>query len=156
MISYDPSGYNQKTIQDDKFYQDILSSMGLAAGFATLRPFSRNYGVDVALGEIFNIDLTQNVKIVAAPTRTVLFHGSLMISYYSTVASPGQLGIALNSGPNNNLSTCFFVYEDVVTPNVIQRVYFDSVMFNYLYFQNDSATDAYHINIHFSGLQINY
>jgi hypothetical protein len=165
MITYNPSLYASDDLRDDKFYKDLLSSLGIPAGLAVISPFIANSQYSVATGQDLYFDMANPSSAsiaVGAQNSRVLLHGSFYSKVYcSAFVGAGNVNAYLASGPNNNLAHWPVVGRAAVAAvdaNITKDLEYnyDSVAFNYLRMSVSGGNLTFTWEVIFNGVKITY
>src|SRR5688500_18899205 len=97
MITYAPI----PKLGEEKFYKDLVTSMGLPSNSVVINPFSGFFSLgvlDIASLEDFYFDISSYVNGIAAADRGQkrnLYHGNLVLTVQSTFAAAFTANTAL-------------------------------------------------------------
>lgn len=159
MISYNPPDYG--VYKGDKFYADLLASIGINSGFSNVVPFIGNFDFACPPNSDFYFDIgdpTNNNYLVGNLVGRTLYHGSLnmTLSLVAFVAGAATAGLA--TGPNSNLQTYSFFNDtlSVTTYNNSNHYNFENVAFNYLRWVVSAGGSTYKMEGIFTGVKIQF
>lgn len=167
MLSYDPQGYTTASSKDDKFYKDMIASMGIGAvAGMVISPLTscliQNLGA-------FGVDTKYNLLVddpvglgdTPAVAQGKMFHGNLNVSLWCTSAVAQREVTATLAIPDYrvpaNMREYTFVKrtplaaESLTKENIFQ---FPSVLFRYVTLQIADVNSEMTISINFTGVKI--
>ena len=166
MITYDPNGYANRDLKDDKFYADLLKSQGIPASNCAISPFFFASTLTVISNNDFFVDMNNSGTPTASAQATVantrnLYHGSLVLHII-----PEFFAAAFNLTTGfRNVYKTLMVDVDIDVRNVLAvpasteaQYIFPSICFNWLRLRGDVANPGNQGTLHyiFNGIRVTF